>query len=175
MSETAACRDILAKYCREPFGMDVGAGGDRIVPHAWTFDMPTPYTSVGNERQQLLGDCREFPFLADNALDWLFASHVLEDFSYPDLVDIITEWRRVLKPGGLLVINCPDQQRFLAHVARVKEEHGVDVNNLAHFEQSFSLQNFIEKVLNHTGPWEAVFTEPEAGVYSWYLTVRKVE
>lgn len=157
-------------YCLQPFGMDVGYGGDRIVPHAWAFDLPQPYTHVGDDRQQLRGDCRHFPFLCDGALDWLYSAHLLEDFSYSDLVHIITEWRRVLKPGGLLVTNCPDQQRFLAHCAKTGQP-----GNLAHCESDFSLDNFKNRVLALTGPWEHVYEMPESGAYSWYLVVRKAE
>jgi SAM-dependent methyltransferase len=172
MSETDACRPILSKFCRG-FGMDVGFGGSRIVPDAWAFDMPQPYTQVGIETQQLRGDCREFPFLCDGALDYIYSSHLLEDFTYIELYSILHEWRRVLKPDGLLITNCPDQQKFLAHVDAHFTKTGEDINNLAHKEDTFSLGTFWE-VLRTTGEWDTVFCQPEFGVYSWLLVVRKV-
>ena len=69
--------------------MDVGFGGEKIVDTAWGFDMPQPYTQVGSHRQQLRGDCRQFPFLCDDALDYIYSSHVLEDFTYFELVSMI--------------------------------------------------------------------------------------
>jgi len=167
MSETALARPYLAKYC-VGFGLDIGFGGDAIVPHAVTFDMPQPYTNVGSDKQILRGTCKDLGMFCDETCDWIHSAHILEDFSYSDLCQILNEWRRVLKPGGLLVTNCPDQQRFLKYIA----EHNQG-NNLGHLEQDFSLQTFRDRVLSHTGPWEDVYEMPDDGRYSWYLTVRK--
>jgi hypothetical protein len=171
MSETAASREILAPYCSEPIGADIGFGGDPVVPHAITFDLPGgSYGPVGRARQILQGDCRDLSCFADGALDWLYSAHLLEDFTYHELATvIIPEWRRVIRPGGLLVTNCPDQQRFLNHC--YKTGQGL---NMAHKEADFSLDNFEKNVLGHTGPWECVERVPEHGAYSWLLVVRKI-
>lgn len=168
MSETDCCRELLKIYCSAQIGMDVGYGGSKIVPHAWAFDMLHPYTTVGDDRQQLQGDAATFPFLCDGALDWMFSSHLLEDFTYIQLVDILTEWRRVLRDGGLLVTNCPDQQRFKAWIAKTGQG-----DNLAHKEQDFSLDNF-KQILDMTGKWEEVYEMPDDSRYSWYYVCRKV-
>jgi len=174
MSETAAARETLAPYCSEPIGIDFGFGGDKIVPHAWAFDMSQAYTSVGGDRQQVIAYAdRPLQFLADGAMDWIYSSHLLEDFHYFELSSVLREWRRVLKSGGLLVTNCPDQQKFVAHCTAHMERTGQDIRNLAHKEADFSLETF-RAVLNQTGAWEEVFVQPEAGAYSWYLVVRKV-
>src|SRR5690348_13347447 len=135
VSETDTCREIIAPYCTG-IGMDVGYGGSKIVPSAWAFDMPRPYTNVGHDRQQLKGDCRDFSFLCAGALDYIFSSHLLEDFSYFELNQIIPEWRRVLRDGGLFITNCPDQQRFVRHCALTGQ--GL---NMAHKEADFSLDS----------------------------------
>ena len=168
MSETAASREILAPYCAEPWGVDLGFGGDPVVPHAITFDMPRPYTSVGGARQILRGDCRDLSMFCDGALDWVYSAHLVEDHYYSELHVILREWRRVIRPGGLLVTNAPDQQQFKAYIA----EHNQG-DNLAHREQDFSLDNF-RRCLDTCGPWEEVYAMPDDGRYSWYLVVRKV-
>lgn len=168
MSETASCRPFLAKYC-EGLGLDVGYGGSAIVPSALTFDTDPPYTNVGSDKQILKGSCTNLGMFCDESLDYIYSSHLLEDFSFGDLVNVIKEWRRVLKVGGLLVTNCPDQQQFLAHIAVTGQG-----NNLAHKEQDFSLQNFKDRVLSHTGSWEIVYEKPDALPYSWYLVTRKI-
>lgn len=48
------------------------------------------------------------PMIEDNSVDFIYAGHLVEHF-YPDtLLRAITEWKRVLKPGGKLVIVTPD-------------------------------------------------------------------
>ena len=167
-SETSTVTDILAPYC-VGIGCDIGYGGKKIVPEAWAFDLPHPYTKVGEDRQQLRGDCRHLSFLCDEALDYLYSSHVLEDFTYEQLRSVILpEWRRVLKHNGLLVVNCPDQQRFLAHCQRTGQPM-----NLAHKEPDFSLLTFKHEVLDQIGPWINEFVKPEHGAYSWLAVWRK--
>ncbi len=168
MSETDTCREILLPWC-QGIGLDIGFGGSAISPTAITFDMYKPYTEVGGDRQILRGDAATLPFVCDNALDYIHSSHLLEDWTYHDLLPVLQEWRRVLKVGGYLVTNCPDQQKFLAHCAKTSQ--GL---NLAHKEPDFSLATF-RVLLSLTGPWEQVFVEPEHGPYSWLLVVRKVE
>jgi predicted SAM-dependent methyltransferase len=48
-----------------------------------------------------------FPF-ADASFDYLFSEHMIEHLSYPQGLQMLTECRRVLKPGGVLRIATPD-------------------------------------------------------------------
>lgn len=166
-SETSTSRHILAPFCAG-LGLDIGFGRDKVVPHAISFDMPTPYTCVGGDEQIMRGDCRDLRMFCDESLDYIYSSHLLEDFTYEQLIPLIGEWRRVLKVGGRVVTNCPDQQRFLSHCAATGQ--GL---NLAHKEANFSLQTFKDTVLAHTGPWEVQHETPEHGPYSWLLVVAK--
>lgn len=168
MSETAASRDVLAPFCTG-LGLDLGFGGDAVVPTALTFDMRRPYTSVGGDPQILRGDCRDLSFICDGVLDYCYSSHLIEDWYYSEAVAIVREWRRVLKVGGLLITNCPDQQRFLAHCALTSQPV-----NCAHKESTWSLETFRSEVIAPTGPWEEIFCVPEHGAYSWLTVHRKV-
>ena len=170
MSETKSARPVLSKFCNG-IGMDIGFGGTAIVPSAITFDMSKPYCpSIENHAQILRGDCRSFPYICDNALDYIYSSHLLEDFTYAELIPIIHEWRRILKMNGLLVINCPNQQKFLEHCRKTGQ--GI---NLAHKEPDFSYLTFKTKVIDKTGNWQIIFLEQEVKPYSWYLVVKKVD
>lgn len=167
-SETSAVADVLAPYCTG-IGVDMGYGGMKIVPTAWAFDMPTPYVKLPHDRQQLRGTCENLSFICDGALDYIYSSHLLEDFTYQHLATvIIPEWRRVLKQGGLLIINCPDQQRFVSHCQKTGQPM-----NAAHKESDFSLKTFQQNVLNQTGPWFTDLEEPSHGAYSWLLVTCK--
>lgn len=167
LSETDTCRDILAPWCQGK-GIDMGYGGSLIVPHAWAFDLPRPYTNVGGERQQLRGEAMSLPFLCDGALDFVYSSHLLEDYTYQDLSLVLREWRRVLREDGLIITNCPDQQRFLAHCERTGQ--GL---NLAHKEPDFSLDNY-KRVLLAVGTWHEELVVPVHGPYSWLHVARKI-
>lgn len=167
-SESDTCREELMPYL-SGIGMDVGFGGSAIVPHAITFDKPNPYTSVGQDGQILRGDCVNLWMFCDNALFWIFSSHLIEDWTYPDQRKIINEWRRVLKPGGLLLTNAPDQSKFLAHCAKTGQPL-----NLAHKESTMGFETFKSEVLDQTGPWETVWEKPVHGAYSFLSVVRKV-
>ena len=170
MSETAAARPFLAKYCNG-IGLDMGFGGSAIVPNALTFDMPKSYCpSFEGHTQILRGDCKNLSYFCDHALDYIYSSHLLEDFTYSELIPIIFEWRRVLKIGGLLIINCPDQQKFLAHCHKTGQ-----AINFAHKENDFSLNTFYNNVIRNTYDWEKVYENSSAGAYSWYLVLKKLK
>jgi predicted SAM-dependent methyltransferase len=108
-SGTSNCRERLAKFC-VGCGVDIGAGGDPITPSAIRVDLPVSYSNVGQAPVQLTGDARNLTWFADNALDYVYSSHVLEDF-YP-IDPVLEEWLRILKCGGNLVLYCPDQIRY---------------------------------------------------------------
>jgi len=56
-----------------------------------------------------VGDARCLPCFDDETFDHVYASHVLEHFDYRDEVDAaLSEWYRVLKPGGILEVSVPD-------------------------------------------------------------------
>lgn len=52
---------------------------------------------------------------ADNSVDEIHASHILEHFSYGDVVKALGDWVRVLKPGGRIRIAVPDLRKIAAH------------------------------------------------------------
>ena len=47
------------------------------------------------------------PFASDSA-DEVLAVHVVEHFWRWEVVDVLKEWLRVLKPGGRMILECPN-------------------------------------------------------------------
>ncbi len=45
---------------------------------------------------------------ADGSVDLVYACHCLEHFPYAQLGEVLGEWRRVLRPGGVLRLSVPD-------------------------------------------------------------------
>jgi len=52
-------------------------------------------------------DVSKLPY-ADNSVDLIYSSHMIEYFDRQEIIDIIKEWHRVLKPNGILRIAVPD-------------------------------------------------------------------
>jgi len=82
-----------------------------------------------------LGDARDLTCFDKNTFDVIYASHVLEHFDYssPDaktfadgeLVSVLSEWFRVLKPSGRLKISVPDLD-IVARLFADKETYNKD-------------------------------------------------
>ena len=74
------------------------SGATLITPNAIRVDQPTPYANTGSNPVQLGGDAANLYWFADESLDFLYSSHLLEDFE--NCEKVLREWLRVLRPGG---------------------------------------------------------------------------
>jgi len=54
----------------------------------------------------IVADARLLPFKG-SAFDYVYSCHVLEHFSYREVRDVMIEWARVLKKGGIIEVVCP--------------------------------------------------------------------
>lgn len=166
MSETKLCRARLAPYCTG-CGLDVGFGGSSIAPHAINFDQHEPYTNVGADPQHLRGHCGELPF-RKNTLDFIYSSHLIEDFKYDEQVDILHEWMRVLRRNGKIILYCPDEAIYSKHCADTGQDY-----NLAHKNRDYSLKTFKERVLARLPqPIKIIHESPLVEIYSWEIVFK---
>jgi len=145
MSEASKCRERLKKFCIGN-GLDIGYGGDPIIPTAITLDLEKPYTKVGDHPQNLIGDGRNLYWFKDNCLDYIFSSHLLEDFSIDEMKSTLWEWIRVIKPGGFLVLYLPDEQAYRKYCKENKKPR-----NSNHKIDKFSL-DFVKIILEEGPP-----------------------
>jgi ADP-heptose:LPS heptosyltransferase/SAM-dependent methyltransferase len=128
-SETSKFRKDILEAVKTGFGtslpdlagVDIGCGGDALLAEAICVDLPLPYTKCGRSPIHLKGNAAHLPWFADNVLDYVYSSHLFEDFPEPENAAILREWLRALKPGGLLILLLPDQPRYLAACARKGE------------------------------------------------------
>ena len=51
---------------------------------------------------------RSLPMFEDNTANLIYACHVIEYFDRIEVLDVLREWHRVLKPGGVLRLAVPD-------------------------------------------------------------------
>jgi len=115
IEETDPRPEFLAmeKYCRG-LGFDIGVGTNRLSPTVLSTDW-YPHKDadlIWNCAPEPVDNNRYFvpyPFREDR-FDFIFASHVLEDF-HPDIIQhVFDEWLRMIKPGGYLIILIPDME-----------------------------------------------------------------
>lgn len=66
---------------------------------------------VAENKPDVVCDVRRLAF-ADETLNIVRASHILEHFTYEECAQVLAEWRRVLRSGGHLVVCCPDYVRL---------------------------------------------------------------
>ncbi len=98
--------------------------------------------------------CRaeELPF-EDNSVDEIYAGHLLEHFDMNDGEKALKEWKRVLKPGGIITITVPDVEKGLKCL--LKGEIGLDWFNQIVYgsperERQEHYQAFTMDILAHT-------------------------
>src|SRR5688572_6478135 len=82
--------DITVSVSDTPLRLNIGCS-DKLQPGETGVDR-----TLGSEAYPL-----DYP---DNAADSIYASHVLEHFPHEKVGDVLTDWVRVLKPGGTIKI-----------------------------------------------------------------------
>lgn len=76
-----------------------------------------------------LGNGLPFP---DNSIQRIYSSHVLEHFSYPDLLKLLEECLRVLVPNGVFLVCVPNAKIYIS--AYVNNE---DMDSEQFYESAF--------------------------------------
>jgi SAM-dependent methyltransferase len=71
----------------------------------------------------ITADIRQGLPLDSNSLDYIVSIHALPMISYPDLVPVLGELRRLLAPGGVLRLGLPDLDRGIQAYLRSDHEY----------------------------------------------------
>ncbi|HYE55928.1 MAG TPA: methyltransferase domain-containing protein [Chitinophagaceae bacterium] len=116
-SETSKVRHLVLSYCVGN-GCDIGFGGDKIKKENCTgIDFATPYAYTGKDKVDIAVDVMKEPIpVPDGTFDYVYTSHLIEDFH--DTTSALTEFIRILKSGGNLILVFPDQQVYERHCLR---------------------------------------------------------
>jgi predicted SAM-dependent methyltransferase len=164
MSETEKCRNRLAHWCTGN-GIDIGYGGDPIVPTAITIDLPNPYTHVGIYPQNLSGDGQDLYWFRDFSLNYVYSSHLLEDFENTEIP--LREWLRVLTYDGYMILYCPVEKKYREHC----EKNG-QTYNLNHKHENFDMY-YVKNILSKIGNIRFVHQLELVDDYSFELVIQK--
>ncbi len=87
-----------------PLRLNLGCG-DKILPGYVNVDV---VESRAGKKPDVLCDLHKLEPFADNSVDEILAVHVVEHFWRWEVPDILKEWVRVLKPGGRMILECPN-------------------------------------------------------------------
>lgn len=143
-------RSVALQFCKGD-GLDVGCGRWAVSRTAIGVDLQT---EVGH----LTGPADSLYWFRDEVLDYVFSSHCLEHVL--DWKKALTEWIRVLKPGGILFLYIPHP----SYLPWSKEHHPQHNFNLERPEVSEFLTRHrrMKPVAGVDGPdehmsWWAVF------------------
>lgn len=69
----------------------------------------------------LKADLRALPIASESA-DAVAAIHVIEHFYEWEVFDILTEWKRILKPGGTMILELPCLDKVFGYIAQCVEK-----------------------------------------------------
>jgi hypothetical protein len=93
---------------------DVGGGaprrlnlgcGDKILPGYINVDVAE---SRAGKRPDVICDLRQLTSFENESADEILSVHVIEHFWRWEALDILKEWMRVLRPGGTMILECPN-------------------------------------------------------------------
>ncbi|KKP77998.1 MAG: Methyltransferase family protein [Candidatus Moranbacteria bacterium GW2011_GWF2_35_39] len=99
----------------------------------------------------------------DESVDLIYASHVLEYFTLEEAKKALAEWRRVLKPSGILKVAVPDFEALVRVYNKYKDplmlrgsiyavvDKVVTVNDVAAIHKMFYDEKLLTKLLGETG------------------------
>ena len=110
-SETSKIYHLIEDYFNESLKVcDIGFGGHKVVEYADGIDLPTPYAHTGDHKVDIPCDVSKGIPVDDNVYDIVYSSHLIEDFE--DTNEILTEFIRILKNKGKLMLVFPDQPTY---------------------------------------------------------------
>jgi ADP-heptose:LPS heptosyltransferase/predicted SAM-dependent methyltransferase len=100
---------LTVPYLQGKRVLDLGCGQRTVWPSLIGVDN---YGTFGQHTTGIKADIRDLGMFADNSVDACFSSHALEDFPADETVAILTEWARVIKIGGHLVLYVPSANLY---------------------------------------------------------------
>lgn len=81
----------------------IGTGAEGLKPEGYTTLDIDP-----SNKPDIVANAAELSMIKNGTCDEVYASHVLEHFPWPYVMNTLAEWTRVLKPGGIIRISVPD-------------------------------------------------------------------
>lgn len=102
-------------------------------------------------------DIQDLSLFPTNSADMIYASHVIEHLPRKNIIKTLSEWRRVLKPGGVLRFGVPNIDKLIAIYQASGGDTDSIINQLlgqdADYDRHCSIWNlnYAKKVLKEAG------------------------
>jgi len=140
--------------------LDLGCGNEKIIHKAIGVDMRD---SDATDLILDLSANNPLGIFSDDYFDYIFSAHLLEDFICTE--PVLSEWWRKIKPGGYLILYCPDADYY--------PRKGTPGSNRAHRSDLYWQDAW--KVIKGFGNAKKLHASRhnEANEYSWLLVVQK--
>jgi len=161
---------FVVPYLQGKF-LDLGCGMRTVWPSAIGVDNGHHF---GGNSTGIQGDSTDLSIFADESMDGVFSSHMLEHFPKEKWASLLREWARVLKIGGHLVLYVPS-----ANLYPKMGEPGANPDHKSDIYEG-DVENAL-KALTETGSkgsrigWTLLESEERSGTneYSFFIVVRK--
>ena len=105
--------------------LNIGCGGRRIEGYTGVDAVPRPAADI-------VAPANKIP-LPDASVDRIFACHLWEHFYRWECDGVITEWKRLLKPGGHLALELPNLVKCCENVIRGRMVGGKHPDQLSYW------------------------------------------
>ncbi len=112
-NEASKIRWELVPYMRGR-ALDLGCGPYKVFPHFIGIDNGHHEQAFGIKAQAdvLVDTCEKLILIADESVDCVFSSHLLEHIPYENVPEALGDWMRVLRKGGHLCLYVPDEDEY---------------------------------------------------------------
>lgn len=172
-AESFYMRELAEKYLVGR-GVDVACGCEKVIPSAIGIDLPVQYgidghpKTVAEVRGRWLDVAAAF---IPAQLDYVFTSHLLEDFEDIELIPYLQTMFAALKKNGIFMAYQPVEEEYRAHCLATSQ-----VYNDAHRQKWTGAEDFVRCVQRLTRGVEIQLIDcgKGPGPYSFYVVMRKI-
>ncbi len=160
--ESRKIKYLIPRYTRGK-GLEIGCGMEKAFPHFIGVDNGHHF---GRGAADIVAEADDLSMFASESLDFVFSSHVLEHME--DSAKTLSEWWRVIRPGGHLVLYLPHKD-FYPNIG----QPGANPNHKHDFVPTDI--SAIMSRLRDLGCWELLENEErnERDEYSFFQVYRK--
>jgi len=123
--------------------LEIGCGGKKTIPGSVGLDIiphgqEIPYVTGVLSVADITADTDKKLPCKDNSYHMVIARHVLEHCL--DTIEVLKEWKRVVKPGGRIVIACPDERLDDSIQLNPQHVHAFTPDTIAHLAGAIGLK-----------------------------------